>query len=207
MSLLASRAPVGSRPLKLLRATLATTTTLATDVAFHRCHRRGFHVSVNFRFSATSCLPACLLACIHTYESVCVCVGQPLFGICSSVLCPAGGRLSMTSCIIMSPNSLRYRVASPSPAPTCRDLLRQSGFGAYESFRPNAFCHSSLDLLHDISLVEHIDMSQILPQATATTAAHFALIKLFVLFALHLVRMFSYPLSFFSIFLIFALLA
>lgn len=113
----------------------------------------------------------------------------------------------MTSCIIMSPNSLRYRVASPSQYPTCRDLLRQSGFGAYESFRPNAFCHSSLDLLHDISLVEHIDMSQILPQATATTAAHFALIKLFVLFALHLVRMFSYPLSFFSIFLIFALLA
>lgn len=186
MSLLACRAPVGSRPLKLLRATLATTTTLATDVAFHRCHRRGFHVSVNFRFSATSCLPACLLACLHTYDSVCVCV-RVLDSLClgSAVLCPAGGRLSMTSCIIMSPNSLCYRVASPSPAPTCRDLLRQFGFGAYESFRPNAFCHSSLDLLHDISLVEHIDMSQILPQATAATAAHFALIKLFVLFALH----------------------
>lgn len=114
-------------------------------------------------------LPVCLPVCVCV--GACVCVGQPLFGICSALLCPAGGRLSMTSCIIMSSNSLRYRVPSPSASPTCRDLLRHSAFGAYESFRPNAFCHSSLDLLHDISLslclTEHIHMSQILPEATA----------------------------------------
>lgn len=140
----------------------------ATDVAFHRCHRRGFHVSVNFRFSATSCLHThTRTTCLLVHVCVCVCV---LDSLClgSALLCPAGGRLSMTSCIIMSSNSLRYRVPSRFIPPLQRfELLLRLPSGHTNPFVRMSFA-IQVWIYCTIFLVEHIDMSQILPRANAT---------------------------------------